>query len=151
MDRSRVEKAFEVLKKYEAIRFGEGIFVPYHIRHAIQYLNESLATTQSDPCDECECEGCKTTEPEPIGVSDEYAELERSVRDGIKAMDERSDFGCLKFDPITDDPSDYEIRLKAWNIALDFAWEDVDDEFSATLDAATKLYNFLSGQNEDTK
>lgn len=58
---------------------------------------------------------------------------------------------CLRFDQISDQPSDYEIRLKAWNIVNDCLWETGNDEFSATLDAATKLYNFLSGQNEDVK
>jgi hypothetical protein len=48
-------------------------------------------------------------------------------------------------------PSDYEIRLKAWEIAYSFDYEDAYCEFSATLAAATKLYNFLSGQNEDMK
>ena len=149
MDRNKVEKAFEVLKKYEAIRFGEGIFVPYHIRHAIQYLNESLATSNAGPIDECECERCKTTEPAPHEAAGDYSP-------GFwRYLDTTSD---RLFVRVSDDRNttistvdDYEIRVKAWNIALDFAWEDVDDEFSATLDAATKLYNFLSGQNEDTK
>ena len=150
MDRNKVESARDWLNVYICHKFP-GSEVDWAITNALLDLKSALRKPDADPCDECECEGCKTTEPEPIGVSDEYAELERSVRDGIKAMDDRSDFGCLKFDPIADQPSDYEIRLKAWNIAYDFAWEDVDNEFSATPAAAKKLYNFLSGQNEDVK
>ena len=222
MDRSRVERARDYLREL----ISEGRLDQFALGH-VGLVSRLLTTAlddpaASDPCDECECEGCKTTEPAPhdaavkdnpndaahvtwedlekLGMlarrlhfsskfgswngavleiaelhdmvcnlisranlvesmasvnkkslGEAYDELISGVTGEVKETEKRNDFGCLKFDPITDDPSDYEIRLKAWNIAYDFEWEDLNNEFDATLDAATKLYNFLSGRNEDTK
>jgi len=178
MDRTEIEEVMgyieEVIGYIEEARnglpFGKTRGDLQLASFALEAVLDTLDKQQSDPGDECECDECEVARhegdlpphasrekvaevfpPKPTSVNEEYAELEQLVRDGIKAMDERSDFGCLKFDPITDQPSDYEIRLKAWHIAYDFDFEDAYCEFSATLDAATKLYNFLSGQNEDTK
>jgi hypothetical protein len=149
MDRIKIESALDFLNEYRRQK-SSGFEIEWAIEYAIEDLRSALRNPDADPCDECECEGCKTTEPAQAGVDDEYAELERLVRDGIKAMDERSDFGCLKFDPIIDGPSDYEIRLKAWESVQGF-WFPDESEFDEAFAAATKLYNFLSGQNEDMK
>ena len=141
MDLSSVVKAREFLNEYEAFRLGEGIFVPTDIGHAIQYLNDFLATPQSDPCDECECDGCRAKTDE-----------------ALPSESAREDFGpCgpLEIKPVqftfhADQPSDYEIRLKAWESVQGF-WFPDESEFDEAFAAAKKLYNFLSGQNEDVK
>jgi len=100
--------------------------------------------TDSDPgveC-ECECEGCRAKDAEEVSPD--------------SSSEDSGPCGPLEIKPVqftfhNDQPSDYEIRVNAWNIVNDCLWETGNDEFSATLDAATKLYNFLSGQNEDTK
>ena len=155
MDLSRVRSALDCLIEHHRLS-NYDIELEDGIESAILDLRSFLRNPDSDPGDECECDGCKTTEPAPHEEAGDYihnlAELAEKIKAGIRAAEDRNDFGCLKFDPITDgQPSDYEIRLKAWNLANDCMWETAVDDFAATLDAAQKLYSFLSGQNEDVK
>ena len=123
--------------------------------YALELALARIDNPDADPGDECECEGCKTTEPapheayppEPTSVDDDYAPgFWRAVDAAADQLFVRvDDNGNTSISTV----DDYEIRLKAWKFAYDFAWESVDNEFDATLSAATKLYNFLSGQNED--
>ena len=122
----------------------------YELSEAYRILQEIVQneTTpkQSDSCDECECEGCraKTAEDE---LAEEFLPEPTS-----------EDFGpCgpLEIKPVqftfhNDQPSDYEIRLKAWESVQGF-WFPDESEFDEAFAAAKKLYNFLSGQNEDVK
>lgn len=167
MDRKKVESARDYLRelvskgKLDALTLG-------HVSLVSRLLTTALYDQpDSDPGDECKCEGCKTTESAPHEAQRQESNVECMCNDCFATRDE-SDFppdptnedfgpcGLLEIKPVqftfhADQPSDYEIRLKAWNIALAFEFKSADCEFSATLDAATKLYNFLSGQNEDTK
>ena len=147
MDRNKVEEVIGMLERYSNFLWEKGEHPPLTIRSAIWGLKDALREPDADPCDECECEGCRAKVAE-----DELAEA-------FPTEPTSEDFGpCgpLEIKPVqftfhNDQPSDYEIRLKAWNMAYDFDFEDAYCEFSATLDAATKLYNFLSAQNEDVK
>ena len=145
MDRSRVELALSMLERHGNVIWENGHDVPDSITDAIIELKAALYVPDRDPCDECE--GCRAKTAE-----DELAEA-------FPTEPTSEDFGpCgpLEIKPVqfsfhNDQPSDYEIRVKAWNIASDFMLETAYSEFSSTLDAAKKLYNFLSGQNEDAK
>lgn len=132
MNRNKVRSVLDWLNEYTRQNISD-IKMEYAIENAIRDLMDALRKPDVDPGDECECEGCKTTEPAPHKIDGLFVRVDDNGNTSISTVD------------------DYEIRLKAWNIAYDFEWEDLNNEFSATLDAATKLYNFLSGQNEDTK
>jgi len=135
MDRSRVETAIRLLEKYRNEIWQSGEDVNSQITAAVCELKVALFEPDADPCDECECEGCrvKTAQTVPLESAD-------------------GDFEWRKFDPITEfNLGDYETRLKAWNIASGFEFGIKDCKFYSTLEAAIVLYNFLSGQNEDVK
>jgi len=178
MDRKKVRRALDWLNEYSRQKYS-GIEMGYAIENAIMYLNYALRDPDADLGDECECASCKVTrnnaETEAFDAAYDqfFAALsaDECECDGCRAKtaeDELAeafpteptseDFGpCgpLEIKPVqftfhNDQPSDYEIRLKAWNIAYSFEYAD-DCQFSATLAAATKLYNFLSGQNGDVK
>ena len=146
MDRNKVETAIRLLEKYRNDIWTMGNHVEFPILDAIIALKAALRKPQSDPCDECECEGCRAK-------TDDDVQAEAFPPDS--ASEDFGPCGPLEIKPVqftfhNDQPSDYEIRLKAWESVQGF-WFPDESEFSEAFAAATKLYNFLSGQNEDTK
>lgn len=145
MDRSRVESARDWLNVYICHKFP-GSEVDWAITNALLYLKGALRNPDADPCDECECEGCRAKV------------AENEINEAFPPEPTSEDFGpCgpLEIKPVqftfhNNQPSDYEIRLKAWESVQGF-WFPDESEFDEAFAAATKLYNFLSGQNEDMK
>jgi len=155
MDRIKIESALDFLNEYRRQK-SSGFEIEWAIEYAIEDLRSALRNPDADPCDECECEGCKTTEPapheayppEPTSVDDDYAPgFWRAVDAAADQLFVRvDDNGNTSISTV----DDYEIRLKAWESVQGF-WFPDESEFDEAFAAATKLYNFLSGQNEDMK
>lgn len=148
MDRKQIESVINTLEDYRTYLWSDEKSVPMAITIAIFNLKAAIRESDADPCDECECEGCKTTEPAPHEAAEDYSPgfwryLDTASDELFVRVGDNGNTSISTAD-------DYEIRLKAWESVLEFNFGG-DCEFSAMLSAATKLYNFLSGQNEDTK
>lgn len=141
MDRNRVETAIRLLEKYRNEIWQSGDDVNSQITAAVCELKVALLEPDADPDDKCECEECRAKAAEEVQQE--------------PASEDFGPCGPLEIKPVqftfhADQPSDYEIRLKAWESVQGF-WFPDESEFDEAFTAAKKLYNFLSGQNEDTK
>ena len=146
MDRKKVESARDYLRelvskgKLDALMLG-------HVSLVSRLLTTAL-DDQSDTGDECECDGCRASRTE-IGIDDgDYSPgFWRAVDAAADRLFVRvDDNGNTSISTV----DDYEIRLKAWESVQGF-WFPDESEFDEAFTAAKKLYNFLSGQNEDVK